>query len=151
MHEIIYFKVKNNRTNRTTKLACKVVFVDTAFKPVTFIADNSKLKVVVGKSSTIFGQKLAINGELTLKIRIHEALTRETILKKLKKEFGNNFTITTYYSQSSITPKKVVSKKNIDEKFSKKRRKNQRLKKQNQMKDLAISTGYLKKKMECFQ
>jgi hypothetical protein len=45
MNEIIYFKVKNNRTNRTTKLEFKLAFVDTAFRPVTFIADKNGIAI----------------------------------------------------------------------------------------------------------
>ena len=111
MIQVVYYKVKNNRTAKTAKIECRVTFVDSAFKPVTFIANETKLKLVVGKSSSAFGQKLAINGELTLKIRIREWEIREIILERLKKEFGTNFTITFLSLSDSMDPRKSFKKK----------------------------------------
>lgn len=111
MHQLIYYRVKNNRTGKSVKLECKVEIVDSLSKPVTFIADKNKLLLVLGRSSSVFGQRLAKSGTLVQKVRSPEGYHKETILDKLKEEFGNRFTVTVVPTYGSSIGNRPVSKK----------------------------------------
>lgn len=112
MHQLIYYKVKNNRTGKSVKLECRVELMDSLSKPITFIVDREKLKIVLGRSSSVFGQKLAKSGLLVQKMRAPEGLHTNTVLNKLKKEFGIRFTVTvTYHSRLTIGNMPISKKK----------------------------------------
>lgn len=94
MHQLIFFKIKNNNTNSFVQLECRVELLDSLSKPITYIVDKKKLGAILGSNSSSFVQKLAKNGELVQKMRAPEGQHAETVLEKLRKEFGNRFTIT---------------------------------------------------------
>lgn len=94
MHQLIYFKIKNNSTNNFVQLECRVELVDSISKPITYIVDKKKLGAILGSNFSSFVQKLVKNGEFVQKMRAPEGHHAETVLEKLKKEFGNKFTIT---------------------------------------------------------
>jgi esterase/lipase superfamily enzyme len=112
MHQLLFFKIENNRTGKSVKIECRIEMIDSISKPVTFIVNKNKLQTALGQSTNIFGRKLEKTGTLIQKIRVPEAMGREAVLEKLKAEFGGRFTVSVVYergaSVGSISPKKKV-------------------------------------------
>lgn len=113
MHQLQYFLIKNKRTGKSIELECRIEISDSLYWPITYIVDIAKLKALLERSPSVFAKKLLKSGELVIKMRSSRGINADTILEKLKIEFGNGFTIT-------ILPGRDIKKLIAIKKFKKK-------------------------------